>query len=75
MTWFFERKCNGIIFILVLFFFFLTSTGSYTRASSKKTVVVFFNEACHDCSVLVNKTYPKLFSEYGYELVKRDYIN
>lgn len=45
------------------------------QTTSDKQVIVFFNEACQDCGELVKEFYPQFFSEYGYELVQRDYIN
>lgn len=41
----------------------------------EKKMIVFFNEACSDCGMLIKKTYPNFFGEYGYEVVQKDYVN
>ncbi len=51
-------------------------TGNIIRKSENENkVIVFFNEACEDCGELVMDYYPKFFAEYGYEVIKKDYIN
>lgn len=53
----------------------LTANVLEPRGGIKKKAIVFYNEACQDCGELVNKEFPALFGEYGYEIEKRDYVN
>ncbi|MDP2683711.1 MAG: DUF1573 domain-containing protein [bacterium] len=51
------------------------SVESKKGIQSERKMIVFFNEACSDCGILIKETYPQFFGEYGYEVIQKDYVN
>ncbi len=67
-------KFEALVFIFVLIFSHTVSL--YSESGDKKSAVIYFNEACSDCTIYINKVLIKLLEEGGIEnIVKKDYIN
>ncbi|MCR4278848.1 MAG: cytochrome c biogenesis CcdA family protein [bacterium] len=69
------KRIYTTLLLVVLFFGSLGLHIAHAQDEPQKNVTVFFNEACKDCGELVKETYPEFFSEYGYTLDLKDYIN
>ncbi len=66
-------KFVALVFIFVLIFSHTVSL--YSESEDKKSAVIYFNEACSDCTIYINKVLIKLLEEAGIEnIVKKDYI-